>query len=87
MRRARLGTAVPASEERVLTIERDRADGALDGIVVDLDPAVLKEEAEACPAGQRIAIASASLVFWLTTSRAAEVGRIIRMIPRMPMPP
>jgi hypothetical protein len=46
-----LGAAVGAGEERVFAVERDRADGALDGVVVDFDPAVIEEEAEAGPAG------------------------------------
>ena len=35
------------SEECVLPVERDRPDGSLDTFVVDLDPTVGEEEAEA----------------------------------------
>jgi hypothetical protein len=38
-----LGTAVGAGEECIFTVERDRADGALDGVVVDFDPAIIEE--------------------------------------------
>jgi hypothetical protein len=38
-----------ACEERVLVIERYRSDGSLDGVVVDLDPTVTREDAEAVP--------------------------------------
>jgi len=36
-----LSTAIRAGEERVLAVERERADGALDGVVVDFHPAIL----------------------------------------------
>jgi hypothetical protein len=49
-----LGAAIGAGEECIFTVERDRADGALDGVVVDFDPAIIEEEAEASPTGQRI---------------------------------
>jgi hypothetical protein len=32
-----LGTAILTGEKRVLAVERDRADGALDGVVVDFE--------------------------------------------------
>ena len=50
-----LAAAVGAGEERVLAVERDRADGALDGVGVDLDPAVVEEAREALPARERVA--------------------------------
>ena len=50
-----LGTAIRAGEECVLAIKRERADGAFDDVVIDFDPAILKEEAEARPTGQGIA--------------------------------
>jgi hypothetical protein len=40
---------IGAGEQRVLAIERDRADRALDGVGIDLDPAVVKEDGEAGP--------------------------------------
>ena len=39
----------------VLAAERDRPDGALDRVVVELDAAVVEEAAERCPAGQGVA--------------------------------
>src|SRR5579863_5534959 len=36
-------------------VERDGADGALDGVVVDFDPAIIEEEAETGPARQCVA--------------------------------
>ena len=45
-----LGTAVGAGKERILAIERDRSDGALDGVVVDFDPTIFEEQAQTCPA-------------------------------------
>lgn len=44
-----LGADVVTGEESVLAIQRDGADGPLDGVVVELDPAVAKEQAEAVP--------------------------------------
>src|SRR5690606_26587680 len=50
-----LGAGVRASEEGVLAIERDRPDGAFDGVEVDLDAAVIEEAGETLPAGERVA--------------------------------
>ena len=36
----------------VFAAERDRPDGAFDGVVVELDAAVIQEPAESFPAGQ-----------------------------------
>ena len=44
-----LGAAVGAGEQRILAVERDRADGALDDVVVDLDAAVVEEAGQALP--------------------------------------
>ena len=49
------GPAVGTGEQGVLAGERQGADRALDGVVVDLDPAVVEEEGQAWPAGQRVA--------------------------------
>jgi hypothetical protein len=35
------GAAVRTGEQRILSVERDRADGAFDGVVVELDAAVI----------------------------------------------
>ena len=50
-----IGTTIGAGEQRVLSRQSQGADGALDGVVVDLDPAVVEEEGQALPTGQRIA--------------------------------
>lgn len=50
-----LSAVIRSCEERVLAIERDRADRPLDGIGVDLDPAVVEEAREAAPVRERVA--------------------------------
>ena len=50
-----LGAAVGTGEQGVLAIEGERADGALDHVVVDFDPAVIEEQSKPCPARQRVA--------------------------------
>jgi hypothetical protein len=40
---------IRAGEQGVLAVERDRADRALDHVGIDLDPAVVEEDGEACP--------------------------------------
>src|SRR4051794_11258516 len=47
-----LGAAVGACEQSIFAIQRDRADGTLDGIVVELDAAVVDEACQALPARQ-----------------------------------
>jgi hypothetical protein len=37
-----LGASVGTCEQRVLPVERDRADGPLDGVVVEFDTAVIE---------------------------------------------
>ena len=46
--------AIGASEERVLSIERNRSDAALDDIGINLDAAIVDEAREALPARERI---------------------------------
>ena len=48
-------TAIGPCEEVILAAERDRADGAFDGVGVEFDAAVINEAAKAAPAGQGIA--------------------------------
>ena len=50
-----LAAAIGAREESVLAIEGDRADRTLDGVGVDLDPAVVEEAREAVPVRERVA--------------------------------
>ena len=59
-----LGPAVGSGEQGVLAVQRQRPDGALDGVVVDLDPAVVEEQGEPLPAGERIADRLGQFVFW-----------------------
>jgi hypothetical protein len=50
-----LAATVGTSEQVILPAERDRPDGALDDVAVELDAAVVEEAAEALPARQRVA--------------------------------
>ena len=45
-----LGAAIGACEQRIFSVERDRADGALDGVVIDFDAAIINEARQALPA-------------------------------------
>jgi hypothetical protein len=58
-----LGASVGTREQRVLPVERDRADGALDGVVVELDAAIVDEARQALPARQGIADGRSKLAF------------------------
>lgn len=44
-----LGTAVGTCEQRIFPVERDRADRALDGVVVELDTAVIDKVRQTFP--------------------------------------
>ena len=50
-----LGTTVRTCEQRILSVERDRADRSLDGVVVELDAAVVDESRQPFPARQGVA--------------------------------
>lgn len=50
-----LGAAVGAGEERILPCQSQRADGALNDIVVQLDAAVVEEQGKALPAREGVA--------------------------------
>jgi len=50
-----LGAAVRPREQRILSVERDRADGSFDGVVVEFDAAVVDEARQAFPARQGVA--------------------------------
>lgn len=50
-----LGAAVGTGEQSVLAGHGERPDGALDGVGVNLDAAVIEEEAQARPACQEVA--------------------------------
>jgi hypothetical protein len=49
-----LGTAVGPREQRVLSVERDRADGSFDGVVVKFDAAIIDEAGQALPRRQGV---------------------------------
>jgi hypothetical protein len=50
-----LGAAVRTPEQCILSVERDRADRAFNGVVVELDAAVIEEARQAFPARQGVA--------------------------------
>ena len=54
-RRPVLAAAVGAGKERVLAVEGERPDGALDDVGVDLDAAIVEEAAKAIPAREDVA--------------------------------
>src|SRR5215218_8791242 len=47
-----LSAAIGACEQSIFTVQRDRADGTLDGIVVELDAAIVDKARQALPARQ-----------------------------------
>ena len=49
-----LGASVGTREQCVLPVERDRADGALDVVVVEFDATVIDEARQALPARQSV---------------------------------
>ena len=53
--RPMLCATIGTSEERILTVEGDGADGSLHDVVVDLDAAIVDEERQAFPPRQGIA--------------------------------
>lgn len=53
--RTSVGTAVRSREEVVLAAKRDRPDRALGRVDVELDAAIVEEEAQSVPPGTRIA--------------------------------
>lgn len=50
-----LGAAVGLGEEGILAIEGERPNGPFDGVVVDVDAAVVEEQAKPGPARQGVA--------------------------------
>ncbi len=53
--RPSVGATVGAGEEVVLATERDRTDGAFNGVGIEVNPTILEEPAERQPSGERIA--------------------------------
>src|SRR5260370_42672778 len=49
-----LGAAIGTCEQRIFAVQRDRSDGALYGVVVELDTAIVDEARQALPARQRV---------------------------------
>jgi len=54
---------IGASEQGVLAVEGQRADRALDGIVVEIDTTIIQEQPEPVPTGERVADRLAKLTF------------------------
>ena len=50
-----IAALVGAGEQGVLAVEGKRTDGALDGVVVEIDAAIVEKADQAVPAGQRLA--------------------------------
>lgn len=50
-----LGPAVGSGEQSVLPIKGDRPDGPFDGVGVDLDAAIVEEQAQPLPVRERVA--------------------------------
>src|SRR5258708_30437117 len=49
-----LGAAIRTCEQCIFPVERDGADGALDGVVVEFDAAIVDEARQAFPARQGV---------------------------------
>jgi hypothetical protein len=49
-----LGAAVRTCKQRVFPVQRDRTDGAFDGVVVELNAAIIDEARQALPTRERI---------------------------------
>ena len=58
-----LSAAVGACEQSIFAIQRDRADGTLDGVVVEFDAAIVDEARQALPTRERIADRFGEFVF------------------------
>ena len=58
-----LGAAIRACEQSIFPVERDGADGAFDGVVVELDAAIIDEARQAFPARQSVADGFGELLF------------------------
>ena len=50
-----LGAAIGARKQCIFTIERDRADGSLDDVVVEFDTAIFDEDGQSIPSRQCVA--------------------------------
>src|ERR1700730_14329979 len=74
-----LGASVGTGEQGVLPVERDRADGALDGVVVELDAAVINEARQSLPARQGIADCFSKLAFLADSAELCAPPRFERV--------
>jgi hypothetical protein len=73
-----LGASVGTREQRVLPAERDRADGVLDGVVVEFDAAVIDEARQALPARQGTTDGLGKLAFLADQAEfCAQPGRFV----------
>lgn len=61
---------VGACEQSIFEVEGERTDGALDGVVVEIDAAIVEEVDEAVPARERVADRLADTAFGLDLSAA-----------------
>ena len=70
---------VGSCEQGVFAVEGKRADGTLDGVVVEIDPAIIEEAREAIPAFEGIADRFAELGFGadLTAAGFEELVKVI----------
>ena len=57
------GATIGTCEQRIFAIERDGADRSFDGIVIDLDAAVVDEAGQAFPSRQGVADRLGELAF------------------------
>jgi len=70
---------VGACEQGILAVESQRADGALDGIVVEIDTAIIEEVDETVPAWERVAdrLAEAALGADLSATGFEEPVQVV----------
>ena len=78
-RRGALAAGVGAGEQLVLPSERDRAQGSLGGVVVDLDAAVVAVARQRRPARQRIADRAGELGLLRQPSPAFAASQACRL--------
>jgi hypothetical protein len=79
-----LGASVGTSEQRVLPAECNRADAALDGVVVEFDAAIIDEARQALPARQGVADGRGELAFLADQAEFCAQPReaSVRFVPR-----
>src|SRR5450756_668637 len=78
-----LGTAIRTREQSVFAVERDWADGALDGVVVEFDAAIVDEPRQPFPARQGIADGIGELALLTDQTKFCPQPRLKRVNQRM----